>query len=124
MTTSITLDNKRYYLHKRDHRQASDPYRTSDVGLTGKTIIQDFGFTKKTWELTILVYLVNPPTGFGSMSDLQAAFAATPPIVFVDVDGSEADVILLGRLEMERSFSLVDQTAPFPVSLRLERVNT
>jgi len=116
----ITIDGKQYHVERRQHTTKRNPLRKVTRGLTNKSIVQTFGRSIKTLEMTILVYLDGhaPNSGMGEESDLEVAFDKVPCSI-TDITGT-GDYVFLGTLDLSRQFALVDTSAPFAVDLRAE----
>ena len=115
----LTIDNKRYLLHRRDYTERSERFRKVSRGLTGKTIVQDFGHQNYIINATILVYVTPPRPEYGSLADLQAAYALVP-VTVTDVDGITRQMVFISSLDVPRAYSLVDDGVPFKVKITLE----
>lgn len=117
----ITINNKRYLLHRRDYTERSDRLRKVSRGLTGNHVIQDFGHSDSSLNITILVYVTPPRPEYGSLADLQAAYVLTPVNV-TDVDGITHQMVFIGSLDVPRAYSLVDNGVPFKIKISLRAV--
>jgi hypothetical protein len=122
MSATLTIDGKQYLISERNHTRTVDPIRASTRGLTGKHIIVDMPIAAtEILEATVLVYFLSAPTGFGTVTDLKAAWAKSL-VAVIDVDSTSLTAIPQGKLDLSREFSLVDTTAPFEVKIKLEKV--
>jgi hypothetical protein len=122
MSAILSIDGKQYFVSERNHTRTVEPMRASTRGLTGKHIIVDMPVAPtEILEATILCYFLNAPTGFGTVTDLKAAWAKSL-VAVIDVDSATFTAIPQGKLDLSRDFSLVDTTAPFRVKIKLEKV--
>jgi hypothetical protein len=95
----ITLDGKKYKVADRDDSSWKPAYRRQkkySIGLTGKTIIQDFTVSSRVprdWSLTLRVFIATPwpDVTWGTWADLQAAFDK-PSVTYVEHDGTSHTV--------------------------------
>jgi hypothetical protein len=121
VNTTLTINGKVYRLHQRLHTESIEPLRTHTKGLTGKSVVVDFGADDVALDVEILCYLDGkaPFANFGTVSDLKTAWA-TAPVTVVDLDGTSASYVPAGKLDLSRQFSIVDEAAPFVVRCRFE----
>ena len=87
----ITLDGKRYKVVASGYQPTTDRQRTYTVGLTGKTIVQDFTVQNRvpqTWGFRLRVFINSPDDpAYGVYADLLAAYAQ-PYVTFIEHDDS------------------------------------
>jgi hypothetical protein len=89
----ITLNGKKYKVVSRgddSYQRIFDRQKTDTVGLTGKTIMQDFTVSDRephNWLMTLRVFISEPwpDSTWGLWSDLLTAYrAAYVPMIFFD----------------------------------------
>jgi len=84
----VLLNNKKYKVYAEGYQPAYDRLRVHTLGLTRKTIIQDFGAAPQEWNFKLKVYINTPPDNtWGTWSDLMTAFS-TLGVNFTDYDTS------------------------------------
>jgi hypothetical protein len=99
MADFITLDGKKYKVADLDENSWKPAYKRQKVysiGLTGKTIIQDFTVPDglggermpRDWPLSLRVFIATPwpDATWGTWADLLAAFNK-PTVAYVEHDG-------------------------------------
>ncbi len=120
----VSLNGKRYLTARRDFAPKETKAQQINVTLGGKTASQSFGFTDYRWSFTILVQITpDNPAVYGSRADLQTAYGQDY-VTFVDVDGNNHEVFMLGELPLAPHWALVDPTAHFEVPLQLRKRQT
>jgi hypothetical protein len=122
MSITVLLDNKRYYLSRRDYKGMETPHRQVELGLTGKVIIQDFlAFRQESWDITLLCHRQNPPAGFGDVNDLRIAWGKQS-IAFEDIDGNTRNVVITNELEFEPDYTIPVPDHLFRVKVLLQNL--
>jgi hypothetical protein len=117
----IVLNNMRYATTGRKFAPRRKKSQQVKLGLTGKTLSQQFAFTDYRWRAAILVEITPTNPEYGSIEDLRAAYAEeyTP---FIDQFGvDQGNVFMEGELPEEFDLALVDESAPFVVELQLRK---
>lgn len=91
----ISLDGKKYKVADLDDSSWKPAYKRQKVygiGLTGKTIIQDFTVSDRAprdWSLSLRVFIATPfpDSSWGAWADLLAAFNKAS-VTYVEHDGT------------------------------------
>ena len=97
MNSYITLDGNKYNcLHGRWAKQSNKPSRERQTLSGGVDVTYGPG-TFTIWEGDVRVY-VTPAGGYGDPANLEASYAKTETMVFVDFDGVDYNVHFLGIL--------------------------
>jgi hypothetical protein len=100
----IELDGKRYKVAADLYEPGEDALRTHTIGLTAKTIIQDFSVANRHpqfWKFKLRVFINDPwpDDSFGTWADLRAAYLNNPYVSFVEHDDTQVhDVVIDGPL--------------------------
>jgi len=116
----IILDGKKYQATGRVYEPKNKKSQRIGVGLTGKTMSQQFEFTDWTGRVRILVYQETADPDYGSLVDLRTAYAKAY-ITFVDQLENSFDVFMLGELPEPYGLALVDRQVPLTIELNLRK---
>lgn len=117
----ISLNGDRYYIKWGTYKPIKSQAASMSVGLSGKTITQDFDFIDYRWTAVLLVRVTEADSNYGNLSDLETAYS-TIPCAFIDPDGNSHNVLIDGDLPEEFKHDILDNTIPNEIPVMLRKV--
>ncbi|MCP4708118.1 MAG: hypothetical protein GY869_05810 [Planctomycetes bacterium] len=92
----IQLNDKRYAVYGDGYKPGIDLFRVHTVGLTGKTIIQNFKVEQRLWQFKLKVFINDPwpDANYGMWSDLLTAYREDT-VTLVEHDDTQSHTVII-----------------------------
>jgi hypothetical protein len=120
MANYVTIDSLKYDLTGRAYKRTVEKSQSVQVGLTGKTLSQDFNFSDQLYKVKIYVYRTESRSGYGALADLEASYA-DDYVTFIDQLGNSQSVFFDGPLNVPYGYNLLSDDLPVEIELSFRK---